>query len=97
MEPHLPARDIRIRLAEIRLAVAGPMAQRHEHLAAPQRRRCHILPHDRVAAGIAFLSPQPLKNPPRRFTVAQPVNHHSTSHSRMEFHCKHPSSPPCQQ
>ena len=35
--------------------------------------------------------------PPRRFTVAQTINHHSTSHSRIEFHCKHPSSPPCQQ
>ena len=65
MEPDLLARDIAVRLAEIRLGVARTMAQRHEHLAGPLHCLRHILAHDRVAAGKSFFVPQPVENPMR--------------------------------
>ena len=30
-----------------------------------------------------------------RFPSAKPVHHHRTSYPGIEFHCEHPSSPPC--
>jgi hypothetical protein len=30
---------------------------------------------------------------PRRFSPAQPVNHHCASYPGIQFHCEHPSSP----
>src|ERR1700732_1062788 len=69
MEPDLLARDIRIRLAKIRLRVARSMAQWHEHLASAERRPCHVLAYNRVSAGKPFLDPQPLENPMRRVAL----------------------------
>jgi hypothetical protein len=43
------------RLAEIRLCFARRMHQRHKHLLAAQRRRAHIILHDRVAAAKPML------------------------------------------
>ena len=65
VEADLLARDIAVRLAEIRLGVAGTMAQRHEHLAGALHRLGDILAHDRVSAGESFLVPQPVENPMR--------------------------------
>lgn len=38
------------RFAEIRLRLAGRVHQRHKHLLTAQRRRAHVVLHDRVAA-----------------------------------------------
>ena len=63
MKPNLLTGDDGIRLAKIRLGVAGPVAQRHKHLARTQGRGGHILPHNRVAADIALLRPEPVEQP----------------------------------
>src|SRR3954469_18033364 len=69
VEPYLPARDEAIGLAKIRLSVTRAMAQRHEHLARSQRRRRHIFPHNRIAAGKSPLIPETLKYPLRRVAL----------------------------
>jgi hypothetical protein len=51
------AADIPIRLAKIRLGMARPVDQRHEHLARSKCRGGHVLAYNRVAAGIALLGP----------------------------------------
>ena len=62
MVPHQLAIDDRIRLAKIDLSMAGPMAQRHEHLARAPLLQRHILAHDGLAARKSALIAQPFKN-----------------------------------
>ena len=49
--------------AEVGLRLARRVGQRDEHLLAADLRRAHVVLHDRVAARIAVLGPQPLEDP----------------------------------
>ena len=58
-------------------------------LPPPIARRDRKLQHlrNRVAMNVKPLCGLP---------AAQPIHHHRTSYPGIEFHCEHPSSPPCQ-
>jgi len=53
------------RLAEIGLGMAGPMDQRHEHLATAPFALPHVVLHDRVAAGEPVFIAEPVEHPLR--------------------------------
>jgi len=57
------------RFAEVRLRLARCVRQWHEHLLAVQRRRTHVVLHDRVAARETVLFLQPLENPLRAVSL----------------------------
>src|ERR1700722_17950186 len=66
MQPDLPARDVAVSFAKIRLRVTRTMAQRHEHLVRSRRCFRYILPHDRIAARKSPFIPETFENPLRR-------------------------------
>ena len=56
-------------LAEVHLRLARGMRQRNEHLPSTQRRRAHVVLHDRVAAPEPVLFPKPVEDPLRRMPL----------------------------